>query len=56
MLDYVLHHPGRALRAIATDPLGLWDTLQDKIVEKREYNRPQPQYVADPEWEKKTEF
>jgi len=52
MLDYVLHHPGRALRALITDPAGLWDTLQDKIVEKREYARQQPQYAADPEWER----
>jgi len=53
MLGYVLHHPGRAMKALATDPAGLWDTLQDKIVERREYKRSSPQYQADPQWERK---
>lgn len=52
MLDYLVQHPGRAIRAIATDPLRVWDTLTDKIVEKREYSRPQPKYTADAKWER----
>ena len=30
MLGYVLQHPGRAIRAIASDPLALWETLSGK--------------------------
>jgi hypothetical protein len=53
MLGYVLQHPGRAIRALATDPLALWDTVHDKIVQRREYSRPQPQYEADHDWERR---
>jgi len=53
MLGYVLQYPGRAMRAIATDPVGLWDTLHDKIVERHEYKKPMPQYQADADWERR---
>lgn len=53
MLGYVLQHPGRAMRAIATDPLGLWDTFHDRIVERREYKKPTPRYEADVDWERR---
>jgi hypothetical protein len=53
MLGYVLHYPGRAMRALATDPIGLWDTFHDRLVERREYKKPTPRYDADADWERR---
>ena len=52
MLGYVLQHPGRTIRAIASDPLALWETYREKRIQAREYDRPQPEYFADAEWER----
>ncbi|HEY1707713.1 MAG TPA: class I SAM-dependent methyltransferase [Rhizomicrobium sp.] len=49
---YILKHPNRVASALFTDPVGLWDTLQDRLIQKREYTaRPPYRADADREWE-----
>jgi len=48
---YVARHPGRAVRALATDPLGVWDTLQGRLVQSREYRDGPCRWVPDRDWE-----
>lgn len=50
-LDYALRHPGRAIRALGSDPLGLWESVRDKLVEVREYEGPAPHYEVNAGWE-----
>lgn len=51
-LNYILKYPNRAANALFTEPVGVWDTLHDRMVQRREYAR-RPAYRAtpDPEWE-----
>jgi hypothetical protein len=50
-LSYFLRHPGRAVAAIASDPMEAWTTVYDRFVYLRERKRPQCDYQADGDWE-----
>lgn len=50
-MDYVWRYPRRVARALASDPLSLWDTFRERLTERREYARPTPRYVPDTDWE-----
>jgi hypothetical protein len=50
-LDYILKYPNRLAGAVLRDPMGLWDTFQDRLVQNREYKRPAYRCAADPNWE-----
>ncbi len=51
VLRYARHYPQRAITALKTDPLGLLETLQDRIVQEREYRRGPCIHDATPNWE-----
>lgn len=51
VLHYARHYPARAMSALRTDPLGLLETLQDRLVQEREYRRAPCQYEVTPDWE-----
>ena len=51
IVRYAARHPGRALHALATDPLEIWDTIQGRLVQAREYRAAPCLYEPDPEWE-----
>ena len=53
VLHYVRHYPARAVSAFASDPAGLIETLQDRIVQNREYRRPPCRYDVTPDWERR---
>lgn len=48
---YLLHYPNRLAGALVRDPVGLWDTFRDRLVQKREYRRPAYRCDSDPDWE-----
>jgi len=52
-LRYIAEHPRRAWNALTNDPISIWDTLQDRLVQNREYKRPPYMPDADPRWEEK---
>ncbi|MBI3675011.1 MAG: class I SAM-dependent methyltransferase [Proteobacteria bacterium] len=51
-ISYVLKHPNRFAGALLRDPVGLWDTVWDRLAQRREYSG-RPPYVceADPQWQ-----
>lgn len=51
-IGYILKHPNRLAGALISDPVGLWDTLRDRLVQNREYTE-RPPYRADADrlWE-----
>jgi len=51
-LQYAARHPSRALDALR-DPLSIWDTLYDRMIQKRERRRPDYTPEADPDWEER---
>ena len=52
VLHYARHYPVRAVSALRADPLGLLETLQDRLVQEREYRRPPCTYEVTPDWER----
>lgn len=51
-LNYIFKHPNRAAGALFSDPVGAWDTLRDRMAQRREYaSRPPYRATPDPEWE-----
>ncbi len=52
VLHYARHYPQRAIAALRTDPLGLLETLQDRIVQEREYRRGPCIHDVTPDWER----
>jgi len=49
---YVLRYPHRLAGAAVRDPIGLWDTFRDKLVQRREYaERPPYTAQADADWQ-----
>jgi hypothetical protein len=50
-MEYALRYHRRIV-ATLNDPLAVWDTFQERRVQRREYSRPTPQYAADPDWER----
>ena len=50
---YMMKHPGRVMGALASDPLSLWDTVHDRLVQNREYKRGPYAPAADQLWEEK---
>jgi Methyltransferase domain len=53
VLNYAVHYPKRLATALAQDPAGLIDKLQDRIVQKWEYRHPVHYHDANPDWERK---
>lgn len=53
VLRYGLRHPGRAVSALAADPGRIWEKIQDKFVQEREYRK--PAFVQRPmhDWERR---
>jgi hypothetical protein len=49
-MENALRYPRRIV-ATLNDPLSVWDTFQERLVQRREYSRPTPQYIADAQWE-----
>jgi len=52
VLHYARHYPQRAIAALRTDPLGLLETIQDRIVQEREYRRGPCIHDTTPDWER----
>ncbi|MGN6514818.1 MAG: class I SAM-dependent methyltransferase [Rhizomicrobium sp.] len=52
-LRYVAEHPGRAFGALARNPVSVWETFHDRLVQRREFKRGPFTPDADPEWERK---
>ena len=52
-LRYGLRHPGRAMGALMSDPLRLWEKLRDKQVQEREYQRPPFVHRPMHDWERR---
>lgn len=50
---YVTRHPGRALQALAQNPLSVWDTMYDRMVQNREYKRAPYSPKSDPDWQQR---
>lgn len=50
-LGYLLAHPVRAIKALATDPVEAWTSLYDAYVDRRERRGPQCQYESEEDWE-----
>jgi Methyltransferase domain len=48
---YAARHPRRALHALATDPFEIWDTIQGRFAQVREYRQGPCFYKADRDWE-----
>lgn len=53
VLRYGLRHPGRAVGALLSDPAGLWEKVQDKLVQQREYRQPAHRHRAMIDWERR---
>lgn len=53
MLGSVLNYPKRVVSALAQDPAGLIDKLQDRIVQKWEYRNPVHYHEPQTDWERK---
>jgi predicted O-methyltransferase YrrM len=51
-ISYALKYPNRFAGALLRDPLGLWDTIRDRLAQRREYAE-RPPYICDahPRWE-----
>lgn len=52
-LRYVAEHPGRAFGALTRNPVSVWETFQDRLVQRREFRRGPYMPEADHEWERK---
>lgn len=52
-LRYVAEHPGRAFGALARNPVSVWETFHDRLVQRREFQRGPFTPQADAEWEQK---
>ena len=52
-LSYAFKYPGRIARAMARDPADLWDTLRDRLAQRRERGRPPFAAETDKDWETK---
>ena len=50
-LYYATRYPARAAYALATDPLAIWDTLRERLVQAREYRDGPCRYASTPEKE-----
>jgi len=48
---YVARHPARAVRALATDPVAVLDTMVDRVVQTREYRNGPCRYEISRNWE-----
>ena len=52
-LHYAIHYPKRLAGALATDPVGLLEKVQDRLVQNWEYRRPVHFHPATPDWERR---
>lgn len=52
VLRYAMRYPGRAARELAADPVGVWETIQGRLVQAREYRDGPCHYEAAPDWER----
>jgi len=50
-LQYAMHYPKRLAGALATDPVGLFEKLQDRIVQNWEYRVPVYRHELSANWE-----
>ena len=50
-LHYATHYPKRLAGALTTDPLGLFEKLQDRIVQNWEYRAPVHRHELSANWE-----
>ena len=48
---YVVRYPGRAARALGSDPAAVLDTMIDRAVQAREYRNGPFRYEISPDWE-----
>jgi hypothetical protein len=51
-LRYAIHYPKRLANALTTDPVGLLEKLQDRIVQSREYRTPVHFHEVASDWER----
>jgi Methyltransferase domain len=52
-LRYVAEHPGRAIGALARNPVSVWDKFRDRLVQNREFKRGPCTPQSDSLWEQK---
>jgi Methyltransferase domain len=52
-LRYFVKHPARAVTAIASDPLDIWNRVQESYVAQRERRVPPDLYRAEDGWERR---
>jgi len=52
-LHYALHYPKRLAGALVTDPVGLLEKLQDRIVQNWEYRAPVHRHELSANWEER---
>ena len=51
-LYYATRYPTRVAYALATDPLAIWDTLRERLVQAQEYRDGPCRYAPTPDWER----
>jgi hypothetical protein len=51
-LHYAIHYPKRLAGALATDPVGLLEKVQDRLVQNWEYRTPVHFHQTTPDWER----
>ena len=52
ILRYVVQHPRRAVSALGRNPLAVFETVHERLIQNREYRAPAFAHEADPLWEK----
>jgi len=53
VLRYATRYPSRVAHALTTDPLGIWETVRDRLVQAEEYSRGPCRYEPASNWEEK---
>ncbi|HEY6578001.1 MAG TPA: class I SAM-dependent methyltransferase [Rhizomicrobium sp.] len=48
---YAARYPVRAARVLASDPVGIWDTVLGRLAQAREYRGGPCRYPSNPDWE-----